>query len=511
MFPFLPGDHSALPAPTPGDAPRPLPQPSRRVPGVTARFVLGLGPLLLTLVAGIGQVHAHPPPNVLLVLADDLGWTDLASYGSDLHETPHLDRLAREGVRFTQAYAPSPVCTPSRASLLTGLAPARLRMTVWSEGALSPPTRHRLREAPSHPNLPHTHTTVATRLQGAGYLTALVGKWHLGNADHAPETHGFDVNIGGTHWGAPQSFFWPYRGRGRFGAEFRYVPHLDFGQPGEYLTDRLTDEALRVIDHAARSRQPFFLLLAHHAPHTPIEAKEPDIAHFQARLRPGLIHRNPVYAAMIRSLDDSVGRLLAGLETRGLHTNTVVLFASDNGGYLGTDRRQSIPVTTNAPLRSGKGTLYEGGLRVPLLVRWPGVTPPGSTCRQPVLLTDLAPTLATLAGLPAPTDPPADGLDLSPLLRNPSRTLRRETLFFHYPHYYHAPPSAPASALRSGPWKLIEHLEDQRLELYHLDDDPSETRDLAADHPATVSDLRQRLHAWRASVGAAMPSPHPVP
>jgi len=456
-------------------------------------------------------VHAaESRPNVIIILADDLGAHDLGCYGADLHETPHLDRLAREGVRFIQAYAAAPVCSPTRAAILTGKAPARLHITIWAEGSLKGPTNRKRLQARSLHDLPHGETTLAKHLQSAGYLTALVGKWHLGDANHAPETHGFDVNVGGTHWGAPQTFFWPYRGAGRFGGEFRYVPHLEFGQPGEYLTDRLTDEALRVIDRAATAKRPFFLYLAHHAPHTPIEAKAADIEHFQAKLRPDLKHQNSTYAAMVKSLDDGVGRVLARLAERGLDQNTIVVFTSDNGGYLGTSTHdgRAIPVTDNSPLRSGKGTLYEGGLRVPLLVRWPTVTPVGSECHEPVVLTDLFHTLVAAAGLPKPKSSLPDGVDLVPLLRKPDTKLDRDALFFHYPHYYHAPPSTPASAVRAGDWKLIEFFEDDRVELYNLGDDPSEKTDLAVDVPEKAAELRQRLYAWREDVTAQLPTPN---
>jgi arylsulfatase A-like enzyme len=287
------------------------------------------------------------------------------------------------------------------------------------------------------------------------------------------------------------------------------MPHLELGSPGEYLTDRLTGEALRVIDHAAAHRTPFFLLLAHHAPHTPIEAKPGDVAYFEGRVRPGGRHRNPVYAAMIRSLDESVGRILGRLRERGIEGNTLVVFASDNGGYLGTDARQTLPVTTNAPLRSGKGTLYEGGVRVPLIVRWPGVTPTGAVCEAAVVLTDLHPTLLSAAGLKPSDGVPADGLDLREVLRHPQGGLEREALFFHYPHYYHAPPSTPASAVRAWPWKLVEYFETGRAELFNLQEDPGEERDLAAAHPEIAARLRGRLAAWRTSVGAALPRPNP--
>lgn len=484
----------------------------RQFPCLPASILTSVLTLLALLLAGDGLRAAERPLNIVLILADDLGAHDLACYGADLLETPHIDQLSRDGVRFTAAYSPSPVCSPTRAALLTGKHPARLRMTIWSEGALKGPTDRELLQAESLHDLPHAETTLAKHLQNAGYLTALVGKWHLGDADHYPETHGFDVNIGGTRWGAPQTYFWPYAGAGRFEGEFRYVPHLEFGRPGEYLTDRLTDEALRVMDRATAEKKPFFLYLSHHAPHTPMEAKPADIARFEARMRPGFKHQNPVYAAMVFSLDQSVGRVLEHLEKTGMARNTMVVFASDNGGYLGasTFRGRSMPVTDNYPLRSGKGGLYEGSVRVPLIIKWPGVTSAGTVCEEPVVLTDLFSTLTRAAGLSASTNTPQDGFDLFPLLREPTAHLDRPMLFFHYPHYYHAPPSTPASAVRAGPWKLIEFLEDNRVELYHLGDDPGEKQDLAGRYPDRASELRDQLQRWRASVQADMPRPNPV-
>ena len=460
--------------------------------------------LLFSLLAPVSAFHAaEPKPNIVLILADDLGWSDLGCYGADLHETPHLDQLAKQGVRFTDAYAMS-VCTPSRAALLTGKHAARLHMTIWSEGSKGGPKKRKLIEAGSLHDLPHTETTLARHLQKAGYLTAVVGKWHLGDADHYPETHGFDVNIGGTQWGAPHTFFWPYSGSGRFGPEFRFVPHLEFGKPGEYLTDRLTDEALRVIDHAGD--QPFFLYLAHYAPHTPMEAKADDVRHFEAELRPGQHHHNAVYAAMVKSLDDSVGRVLAHLKKQGLEQNTIVIFTSDNGGYIGTEKGQTMPVTSNAPLRSGKGSLYEGGIRVPLIVRWPGVTPEAAECREPVVLMDLFHTLTATLSNAKPTGI-ADGIDLKALLQNPVTKLNRDPLYFHYPHYYAT--TTPVSAVRSGDWKLLEYLEDGRLELYHIKDDPGEQTDLAHRMPDKAASLLKQLHDWRTEVKAAIPTPNP--
>jgi len=446
--------------------------------------------------------------NIVLILADDLGAADLGCAGNTFHETPHLDALARRSVRFTQAYASAPVCSPTRAALLTGKCPARLGITTWLESARDhSPGKQRLAPAASAYNLPHSEATLAKRLQAAGYLTALVGKWHLGDAEHYPETHGFDINRGGSLWGAPATYFWPYRGSGRFGPEFRYLPGLDYGQPGEYLTDRLAQEALAVIDHAQKRNQPFFLYLAHHAPHTPIEAKPEDIEHFRRRLQPGSPWQHPAYAAMVRSLDQSVGRVLAHLEMRGLAEQTLVIFTSDNGGFIGKDRRTGLNVTTNAPLRSGKGSLYEGGLRVPLFIRWPGCSPAeGGDCTQPVITADLFFTVLAAAGL-KPDAARADGLDLAPLLRSPGGKLAREALCWHFPHYYET--TSPVSAVRAGKWKLLEYFEDGRRELYDLEADPGEQTDLAAAQSQWVQALAQKLAAWRLEVRAQLPQPNP--
>jgi arylsulfatase A-like enzyme len=477
---------------------------------IVLNAVLSTGVLWTGGLGGLVGVCATAPaqerPNLVLILADDMGWSDMGCYGADLHETPHLDALAQQSVRFTDAYA-MPVCSPTRAALMTGRHSARVKMTIWSEGSLEGPTNRKLLQADSRHSLPHQEVTLAKQLQDAGYLTALVGKWHLGDADHYPETHGFDVNIGGTRWGAPQTFWWPYRGSGRFGSEFRYVPHLEFGKPGEYLTDRLTDEAIMVMQQA--KDQPFFLYLSHHAPHTPIEAKSEDVAYFEAKLRPDMLHNNPVYAAMLKSLDESVGRVLEYLKQHDLDQNTIVVFASDNGGYIGVDRKagQTVPVTTNSPLRSGKGSCYEGGIRVPLLIRWPGIARQGVTCEEMVTIMDLFPTLLRAAGVSLDSEVVLDGLDLTPLLKDPSGKLARDAIFFHYPHYY--PTTTPVSAVRAGDWKLLEYYEDQQVELYHLKDDLGETTNLASQQPEKAEQLRRRLQRWREQVGAELPTPNP--
>lgn len=459
---------------------------------------------LLVCVIASSAAAAERRPNIVVILADDLGWADLGCYGADVIETPHLDRLAGQGVRFSQAYAMS-VCTPTRAALMTGKHAARLGMTIWAEAAEEPPKPGRMTPPHAEHNLARTETTIATRLQQAGYVTALVGKWHLGGPLFYPETHGFDINIGGTLWGAPQTFFYPYRGQGMYGNEFRYMPHLEFGKSGEYLTDRLTDEAINVIDRAGA--QPFFLYLAHHAPHTPIEAKEADVAHFQSKVNELSRHRNATYAAMVKSLDESVGRVLAHLAKRGLIDNTLVIFTSDNGGFVGRDRGRGEQVTNNAPLRSGKGALYEGGIRVPLIVHWPGVTKAGAECTTPVITMDLPCTLAAATGLPELKDWGVDGLNLTSLCREPAASLDREALYFHYPHYYHT--TTPASAVRAGRWKLVEFYEDNRAELYDLNTDVGEQHDQASAQPAKVLELRAKLATWRNSVGARVPSPNP--
>jgi arylsulfatase A-like enzyme len=461
--------------------------------------------LLILALAATNLAQEPQRPNIVVILADDLGAVDLGCYGADLHETPRLDSLAKESVLFRQAYSAAPVCSPTRAALMTGKHPARLGITIWSEGSLDGPKNRKLLQAESNHDLPLAEITLAERLHDAGYATALVGKWHLGDADHAPETQGFDLNIGGTRWGAPQTFFWPYRGSGRFGQDFRYVPGMPLGKPGDYLTDTLTDTAIGFIDSAGE--RPFFLLLAHHAPHTPIEAPTKLVDHFQAKLRPEMKHQNAGYAAMIKSLDDNVGRVLDHLQHRGLAEKTIVVFTSDNGGYIGVDRKSAFtaPCTNNFPLRSGKGSLYEGGIRVPLLVRWPDVAAGERT--QPVTTCDLFITLLAAAGLTPADDQPVDGVNLSPLVRDPQAKIARDTLHWHYPHYYET--TTPVSAIRAGDWKLLEYFEDSRRELFNLRDDPQEIRDLAAAQPEKTAQLSRQLAAWRNNVGANLPQPNP--
>jgi len=463
----------------------------------------------LLLAAFVFPIHAPaafvgPPPNIVFLLADDLGWGDLSCYGSDLHESPNIDGLANHGVRFTQAYAMS-VCSPTRAAIMSGKHAARLHMTIWREGSVEREERmarakQRLLPPRTVHDLPLEEITVAEALKGKGYLTFHVGKWHLGDSAHYPEAQGFDVNIGGTHWGAPNTFFWPFNGTNTF-RDFRYVPGLGLGGPGDYLTDRLTDKAMECID--AAGDRPFFLNLWFHNPHTPIEGKPDLVERYRKKIQPGLRHANAEYAAMVHCLDENVGRILARIRARGIEKRTLVIFTSDNGGYTGKFR--GAQVTDNAPMRSGKGSLYEGGIRIPLIARLPGVTPEGATCAAPVICMDFFPTFAELVGAPTPAS--LDGVSLMPLLRNPASPRGDRTLFFHYPHYYAT--TTPVGAIRSGPWKLIEYFEDGRAELYNLDDDPSETTDLATSMPGRILELRENLARWRQEVGAQMPEPNP--
>ncbi|MBX3439476.1 MAG: sulfatase-like hydrolase/transferase, partial [Planctomycetaceae bacterium] len=274
------------------------------------------------------------PPNIVLILVDDLGWADIGCFGADLHETPHIDRLAEQGMRFTSGYAGAPVCSPTRASIMTGKSPARLGLTIWHEKARNPGTSPGpLTPPPSLDHLPIEEFTLAEALKDRGYATFHVGKWHLGDGSHYPEAQGFDVNIGGTHWGAPATFFWPFAGWfGREQNEWRFVPDLPFGKAGDYLTDRLTDEALQLIERAHEG--PFFLNLWYHTVHTPIEGKPEDVQRYAVTPREGLHHQNPNYAAMVKCLDDNIGRMLTRLEELGLDDNTVVIFTSDNGGTI---------------------------------------------------------------------------------------------------------------------------------------------------------------------------------
>lgn len=445
---------------------------------------------LLTLLAL--NAPGAPRPNIVLVLVDDMGAADGECFGSRFYQTPHLNRLAADGVRFTQAYAACAVCSPSRAAILTGKAPARLHLTDWIPGE-RPPVGARLRLPDWEKGLPLAETTLAEALKPLGYATASIGKWHLGGPEFSPFAQGFERDIAGSHTGQPASYFWPYGGAD----DSRRVPGLSEqgGSEGEYLTDRLTDEALQFI--AAHRTQPFFLYLAHYAVHSPLMGKPELVA--EAASRPAADGQgNATYAAMLRSVDESVGRIRRKLRELQLEDQTIVIFTSDNGGAV---HFGNPPATSNSPLRAGKGYPYEGGLRVPLLVCVPG-TMAGNVCELPVIGHDLFPTLLELAGAP-PAAGPQDGVSLAPLLRG-QIDRPRDGLFWHYPHYWLGGKVPPYSVARVGDWKLIRFHEDRREELYNLRDDPSERQDRASAHPERRRALAARLDRWLKEVGAQM-------
>jgi arylsulfatase A len=447
---------------------------------------------------GAGRsLAAEPParPNVVLIVADDLGGADLGCYGSTFFKTPNLDKLARDGKRFTQGYAACCVCSPTRAALLTGKHPARLHITDWLPGRIDMPSQMLARPV-IRQELPLEEITLAESLKGAGYATALIGKWHLGGEGFEPTRQGFDLNIGGYHHGAPASFFAPY---GRPGPD---MPGLKNAPPGEYLTDRLTDEAERFI--TAHRAEPFFLYLAHYAPHTPMMGKEELVAHYPAW--DGTPHgrqENPIYAAMIESLDQSVGRVAAKLEELGLRERTLIIFTSDNGG-LATIEGPHTPATCNAPLREGKGWMYEGGSRVPLIFNWPTHISPGDVA-TPAWSCDVCPTVLHACNAQQPTA--VDGMNIGPLLTGGGQ-LPPRSLYWHYPHYSNQG-GRPAGAVRDGDWKLIEFYENDRRELFDLARDPRESTNLADKYPERVAELAARLAAWRSTVDAQMPTPKP--
>lgn len=457
----------------------------------------------------------QPNPNIVFIVADDLGWTGLGSYGNQLHETPAIDQLAKDGILFTNAYSAATICSPTRASILTGKSPAKLNYTTWREDARRPYIHGNNKLIPPTTiyDLPREEISIARVLQDAGYYTAHVGKWHVGGEGFFPEAHGFDVNIGGSQWGAPESYWAPFRGDNVF-TDYRYIPGIDVGMLDSdvYLTDLLTDKALGVIDKAHRHNRPFFLNLWYFTPHTPIEGKPEFVEYFTRKGTPDMRHSNYEYAAMVKSLDENTGRLLDRLDQLGLSDNTIVIFYSDNGGRVGPYGDYDM-TADHYPLRSGKGSLYEGGIRVPLIIRWPGVTREGTKSAVPVTSYDFYPTLLDATNLEGCEDHNAEveGISIVPILKDPSFVPDRDNLFWHYPHYYFPPvATTPKSAVRSNEWKLIQFYEDGSLELYNLKEDIGETTNLVETHPETARELHELLREWRIKVNAQLPRPNPL-
>lgn len=451
-----------------------------------------LAVLALIALSDGSRAPAADRPNIVVIMADDLGWMDLHCQGNERLDTPALDRLAAEGMRFTDAYAAAPVCSPTRAAMMTGQAPGRLGLTNHAPGnkdGFSLPDSN-LREPPTERNLALSYVTIAERLSAAGYATAHIGKWHLSHVargqkqpplepDLRPEHQGFDVNIGGCFRGGPPSYFAPYR-----------IPALVDGEDGEYLPERLANEAIAYV-RKNRDRR-FFLSWWPYSVHYPMQARDELIAKYRRRQGPGLT--DPVYAAMIEAMDAGIGRFLKALDDAGLRDNTLVIFKSDNGGYNGDNR----------PLRGFKGMLYEGGIRIPWIVRWPGRVAPGTTCTTPVISMDCYPTLLAAAGLPPTPDHPVDGLSLLPLLEQSGR-LGRDAIFFHYPNYAFHKRNRLGGVIREGSLKLIKRYRDDSLELYNLADDIGEKNNLAGRSPELAARLERRLETWLRETGARMP------
>lgn len=453
-------------------------------------------------------------PNFLFIFMDDMGWRDLACTGSTFYESPNIDRLCRESMQFSNAYASCPVCSPSRASFLTGRCPARLGVTDWIDmSGQCHPLKGKVIDAPYIKHLPRESVTLAQVLKDAGYATWHVGKWHLGDTEYYPDKFGFEVNIGGCSWGHPnQGYFAPYG-----------ISTLTEGEPGEYLTDRITDEAIRLIQQ--KDDRPFFMNLCHYAVHTPIQVKDEDREKFEKkakelgldkqiaivegeemhtedkggmRVQRRILQSDPSYAAMIWNLDQNIGRLLDALEESGKAENTVVVFTSDNGGLATAEGSP----TCNLPAREGKGWMMEGGVRVPLLIKYPGVVKAGSRCDIPVITMDFFPTFLELAGLPQEKELHKDGISIAPLLKG--KRIGERPLFWHYPHYGNQG-GVPGSSVLYGQYKLIESLEDFSVQLYDLAVDFSEQYNIAEEYPEIVERLRFMLHGWQKDIGAKIP------
>ncbi|MBA7611080.1 Arylsulfatase [subsurface metagenome] len=445
--------------------------------------------------------------NFILIDIDDLGWRDLTCYGSQYYETPNIDRLAAQGMRFTDAYASCAVCSPTRASIMTGRYPARIGITDWIhhldkkgkkafEEAENPTDyvggkRRRLLCPPNPYWMELDEVTIAEVLQSAGYTTCHIGKWHLGYEPWFPDKQGFDINIGGGEIGQPPTYFDPY-----YQNEQRpSIPALSARKKGEYLTDRESDECVEFLKK--HRNKPFFLHMCHYAVHTPLQAKKELIDKYEAKKKTN--QTNATYAAMIESMDRAVGRMMAALDELSLSERTVIIFTSDNGGLQDY-------ATDNAPLRAGKGYPYEGGIRVPLIIRWPGVVQAGIECDVPVTSVDFFPAICEITGLDHPSGREIDGKSLVPLLKQEG-PLRREAIFWHFPHYRGN--IVPYSIIRKGDWKLIKRYEGKPFELFYVKEDLNEEYELSELIPGKVKELDADLSAWIKDTGAKLPRKNP--
>lgn len=441
-----------------------------------------------------GQQYAtieNELPNIVLILADDLGWSDLGCYGSKYYETPNIDKLAEDGIRFTDAYSAAPVCAPTRASLMTGKTPAQLHLTAvfdrdYGKMPLIPPDWTK--------QLALEETTIAERLKEKGYTTAIMGKWHIGQSEEMwPENQGFDINFAAWSSGKPKSYFPPYEN-----------PKISDEKEGEYLTDRIAREAVGFINANANKEKPFFLYLPFYCPHLPISAPEKTIEYFKNKTTYNE-QNNPVYAAMIYHLDMAVGEVIKALDKNNLNKNTIVIFTSDNGGVYSIF---DIHVTDNSPLRAEKFLLYEGGIRVPLIVKWPKEIPNGETTSQLAITHDLVPTIMCAVGDPV-FDNDIEGINLMPVLKSGDKAKFSRMLTWHYPHYMPSQNMKPSSAIRIRNMKLIHWHENHKLELFDLSEDLSETNNIIQSRPDIARELYKHLDEWRTLRGVQMPIPNP--
>lgn len=480
--------------------------------------------LFLTLSLFLSSSALSKPENVVIFFVDDMGWTDLGCTGSDLYETPNIDALASEGVKFTSAYAACTVCSPSRAALMTGQSPARLHVTDFIPG-------HPFENTPlSIPDwtkvLEKEHQTIPELLKPHGYVSAHLGKWHLAHRDgytkggadspdpdNYPQAHGFDINIGGCEHGAPPSYFWPYgKGKGlekkKENSIYRTLPKDDTpdeDREGEYLTDRLATEAEKLITEFHEGEKPFFINFCFYNVHTPLQGRPDLVEKYEKKLaeNPNRKHTNAKYAAMVESVDEAVGRVIAKLKETEEYDNTLIIFSSDNGGL-------KPQATDNAPIRQGKGGIYEGGIRVPTIIRSPDASQNGKMCHEPVITMDFLPTIFDAIGqdLPEEISSVLDGESLLPLLSDTRAELGREAIYWHYPHY-HSMGAQPYSAIRAGKWKLIEVTGMRRIELYDLSSDIHEDINLVSQHAEKAKELHGMLYDHLRSVKAQMPSVNP--
>lgn len=461
-------------------------------------FVVSLGVFSVT-AAGEDIRKNGKTPNIVLIMADDLGWKDLHCYGNDRLDTPNIDRLAEQGLLFTDAYSAAAVCTPTRAALMTGESPARLNITNHAGG--HPPNFQKPGTNLITPiwlrHLPLERVTLAEQLKLAGYATGFVGKWHLSHRTRSesasgeklptetelrPEHQGFDLNIGGCRFGGPPSYFSPFK-----------IPNLKGKADGEYLPDRCADECIDFIKSVkAEGDRPFFLCWWNYSVHYPFQAPADLIAKYEQRKGPGI--ENPTYAAMIEGMDASIGKLLAAIDGQGLGKETLVIFTSDNGPFAANVK----------PLRAEKGYLYEGGIRVPMIVRWPGHVKPSTRTSTPVITMDIHATILEAANLKAdPTNTP-DGISLMPMLRDESK-LKRDSIYFHYPNYAFHKGNRMASAIRSGDYKLLKFYDSDSVELYDLKKDISESQNIAEEMPNKAKQLQSKLEAWLSGTNASIP------